>query len=76
MENLVGILHSLRNVFEAVWKSEDVPSDWRKRIITIIPKKGALSIVVTTEAAAYAQLHPSCFKLCCYKDLTLDWRIF
>ena len=38
-----GILPWLRSLFEAVWNSEDVPSDWRKGIITIIPKKGDLS---------------------------------
>ena len=38
-----GILPWLRDIFEAVWKNEDVPSDWRKGIITIIPKKGDLS---------------------------------
>ena len=34
-----GILPWLKDLFEAVWQSEDVPIDWRKGIITIIPKK-------------------------------------
>ena len=38
-----GILPWLKDLFEAVWQSEDVPIDWRKGIITIIPKKGDLT---------------------------------
>ena len=38
-----GLLPWLKDLFETVWKSEDIPSDWRKGIITIIPKKGDLT---------------------------------
>ena len=38
-----GLLPWLRDLFEVVWKEENIPSDWRKGIITIIPKKGDLT---------------------------------
>ncbi|KAL5248275.1 hypothetical protein ACHWQZ_G017455 [Mnemiopsis leidyi] len=38
-----GIVPWLRDLFDSVWKNEEVPSDWRKGIITIIPKKGDLT---------------------------------
>ena len=37
------LLPWLKDLFETVWKSEDIPSDRRKGIITIIPKKGDLT---------------------------------
>ena len=30
----------VKRSFETIWKSENIPSDWREGMITIIPKKG------------------------------------
>ena len=35
-----GLLPWLKDLFQTVWNREEIPSDWRKGIITIIPKKG------------------------------------
>ncbi len=38
-----GFVPWLRDLFTVIWEQENIPSDWRKGIITIIPKKGDLT---------------------------------
>jgi hypothetical protein len=33
-----GVLPWLRDLFAVIWEKKDIPSDWRKGIMTIIPK--------------------------------------
>ena len=35
-----GVLPWLRDLFAVILEKEDIPSDWRKGIMTIIPKQG------------------------------------
>ena len=37
------VVSELHKLFNMIWKKENVPSDWRKGIITCLPKKGDLS---------------------------------
>ena len=54
-----GILPWLRSLFESVWRSEDVPSDWRKKSLPSFQIKETSLTVITTEVSPYAQLRQS-----------------
>ena len=38
-----GLIDRLENLFKKVWESENVPEDWVKGIVVIVPKKGDTS---------------------------------
>ena len=37
----------LTPLFTKIWEQEEIPSDWSRRVITKIPKKGSKVIVIT-----------------------------
>jgi hypothetical protein len=55
-----GVLPWLRDLFAVIWEKEDIPSDWKKGIITIIPRKDILLSATTTEVLRFGLPYQSC----------------
>jgi hypothetical protein len=71
-----GLLPWLKDLFEVIWNKEDIASDWRKGIITIIPKKGDLTYCNNNRGITLRSTMSSCFRSSCLEDLVLDWSIY